>query len=671
MPRGSRLRVPALVVALIVLLAVLSLPAFAAGPKRIFITKSDEKFNGQAGVTFELYEDTDGDGVRDDGEPLLQTKVTDAAGKATFDPVKPGKYIVHEVTPAGYKDQPDQAVEIPNAKGPGPQVVYQNEPKPANHRVNDPTGDTSVGDGTHVFDFDPAIAPAGGDVLVAWNHSAGFGTPGGVSGVTTALSHDLGVTWGDYAKAPPGSGSTVVLGEPTVVTDPVMHRFILAAETVTNTGSGFQLPIMTWTAHGQVGFWNDPVNTFPEIPPDPALAHGADLTLDPRNGNVYLGFTLSNGDGTSEAMVTRSTDGADSWGEPISVSGSGTFDHVDVEVARNGNVYVSWTNFGGSASQTYDILISKSTDNGTTFGPTFAIRQASPKSGTQGECTGSVTGRTVLGAAAVFNRSDIAVDPRNANTIFATYPIHGQADDESDVYLIRSNDAGRTWSGARRVGSASGTQFAPRIAVTVDGRVAVAYYDNRSGSNEIDPTVHHYDPYANAFVDGPESLTDGNAYPLWELDPSFDTHYGNCFGLGDPDVVGPGSGFFIAWTDGRDPGPAGNDGIDPNIYFANDIGPFLDTSTSLRVSRTASKIKASGEVSPPPLQGAIVRVRLFRDDGGGFEQVASKRAKVLDADGDYSATFGRPNGGTCKITVVFEGSEGREPSPSKSKTFAC
>ena len=636
-------------------------------------------------MTFELYEDTNGDGDRDAGEPLLQTKVTDGAGKATFDPVKPGKYVVHEIPPAGYKDQPDQAVEIPNAKGKGPTIFFQNEPKPANHRVNDPTGDTSVGDGTHVFDFGPAIAllceeeqqnvigPSGVvecDPLVAWNHSAGFGTAGGVS-VTTGLSHDLGTTWGDYAKAPPGSGSTFVLAEPTVIYNPVLNRFVLAADTVTNTGSGVQFPIMTWTSSGQPGFWNNPVNTFPGISPDPASAHGADLAFDPRNGRIYLGYTISNGDGTSEAMVSRSTDGAESWKAPISVSGTGTFDHVDVEVAGNGNVYVAWTNFGGNTSETYDILVSTSKDSGKTFGPATLIRQGSSKSGTLGGCTGSATGRTVLDAAAVFNAADLVVDPRNPNVVYSTYPVHGPETDESDVYLIRSENAGKTWSGARRVGSATGTQFAAQIGVTPDGRVAIVYYDARSGSSEIDPTIRHYDPFADAFVGGPESLTDGNPSPLWNIDPSFDTHYGNCFGLGGPDIVGPGSGFFVAWTDGRDPGPSGNDNIDPNIYFANDIGPFLPTSTSLKVSTSASKITARGNVTPQPLKGAIVRVTLLRDDGpGGFEQVAIKQAK-LDAGGNYTASFGRPNGGTCRISVVFEGSEGREPSLPKAKTFAC
>jgi hypothetical protein len=132
----------------------------------------------------------------------------------------------------------------------------------------------------------------------------------------------------------------------------------------------------------------------------------------------------------------------------------------------------------------------------------------------------------------------------------------------------------------------------------------------------------------------------------------------------------PGSGFFVAWTDGRDPGPAGNDGIDPNIYFAHTEGPFIPTTLSASVGKTASAVNANGEVSPAPLRGARVTVTLFQDDGGGFERVGIGRPRT-DKSGEWSTTFDRPAGGTCRIVVEFGGSEGRQPSVPLTKTFAC
>ncbi|HEY7661012.1 MAG TPA: SpaA isopeptide-forming pilin-related protein [Actinomycetota bacterium] len=666
MPRPTRLRLPALAAGIVVLLVLLSIPALAAG-KKIFITKTDENFNGQAGVTFELYMDNNGDGKLDAGDTKIDTQVTDSAGKATFANVAKGKYIVHEVPPAGYKANPDEAVEIKNKNK---EIVFSNTPTTTSLRLNDPTGEALVDDGTHVFDFGPTIAPgAGENVLVAWNDSTGFFPPGDVSGISTAVSTDGGATWGQQVVGiPTGSQSIFYLGEPSVAYDPTRDRWIVAADAVMATQQGLSRPILTSTSGGQFGFWNNPVNTFPGIAPDPALAHGASLAVDPTTGDIFLGFTVSNANGTSQVMLTRSTDGGQTWKPPVSVSGTGTFDHADVEVSPASRVFVAYADYQGNASTSFDLFISSSTDGGRTFGQPSPIRQDTPKAGTPGTCTG-VEGRTVLGGAAVQNIIDVAAETLRTNRLVAVYPAHGPGDDESDVVIIRSSDGGRTWGNARRVGPATGVQFSPHLATTPDGRLAVTYYDSRTGPSAVDPMAVPFDPFTSELGE-PESLTNGDPFALWNLDPSFDTAYGNCFGLGGPAVAAPGSGFLFAWADGRDPGPAGNNGIDPNIFFASDLGPFLQTSTSLSVAKTSSKLKAKGDVDPQPLRGAIVRVTLFRQTGGGFQEVASKAAKI-DANGDYAASFGRPNGGTCRITAVFEGSEGRAPSPTVTKTFDC
>jgi len=269
MPRRS-LQTPALILVLALVGIVLTSVEASAAGKKIFITKTDENFNGQAGVSFELYQDTDKDGVLDPGEPKLDTKVTDATGKATFENVAAGDHIVHEVAPAGYKQPPDEAVKIGKKNE---EIVFSNTRTPANHRVNNPAGDTSVDDGTHILDFGPSTAVfcPGSDpcqVLVAWNHSAGFGLPNR-SFTTTALSQDSGDLWGDYAEPPTGPNA-LNLGEPSVIYDPTRNRWVVASAAIVNTGSGLELPIFVSTSGGPFGFWNNPVNTFPNIPPDRA-----------------------------------------------------------------------------------------------------------------------------------------------------------------------------------------------------------------------------------------------------------------------------------------------------------------------------------------------------------------------------------------------------------------
>lgn len=668
MPRRARFR--AIAIAMVVLAPLaLSLPtAVAVAGKRIQVTKFDENFQGHAGVTFELYKDNPPQGgTRGAEDTLVQTKVTGQGGVATFTGVAQGQYWVHEVTPAGYTDLPDDHVD---KRKDVVELIRSNTPKPSNNRVNDPTGDTAFGDGTHIFDFGPSVgvAPGGSQVLVAWNHSAGFLSPGGVSGTTTGLSTDLGEQWGDYSKVPTGSGSTAILGDPEVIFDPIGNRWVVANQSVTNTGSGFEFPIVVSTSGGTFGFWNDPVNTFPDIPASPASAHGPSITVDPVTGEIIVAFTLSQADATSETMVTSSSDGV-AWTDPSSVSGPGHNDFVNVGRGPDNRIYATWVDFGEAANNSF--LVSRSTDGGDTWGPPVNVGTV-PKSGTPGLCKGS-NARSVLGQVVALDAPEIVVSPFHKNRVYVAFPGHGQAGDESDIFLVQSNDGGATWSPPETIGPTSGAQFSPSVAVTPDGRVAVAYYDTMPAPTpEVNWVASFFDVFSTdpRVVDSISMVLSENPSLMWETNPPYDDHYSSCHGLVPGDITAPGSGFFTAWTDGRDPGPAGNNGIDPNVYFARTEGPLVGTELDVSVGKTATNVKVRGEVVPRPLVGARVTVTLFRDDGSGFDKLARKRP-TTDKVGAWATSFARPSGGTCRIVVEFGGSEGREPSVPVTKTFAC
>lgn len=661
-------RASALLLALaLVLLAAVD--ASAAG-RKIFITKYDENFTGMANVTFELYVDNPPvGGTRGAEDTLSQTVVTDAAGAATFTNVANGNYWIHEVPPAGYEPTADQSVEV--KKGAKLQFIFSNTRTPANHRVNDPTGDTAFGDGTHVFDFGPSVAvKPNGEVLVAWNHSAGFQSPGGVSGSMSGLSTDFGQTWGDYARAPTGGSNTFILGDPQVIWDETTNRFYYVNTAVTNTGSGVQFPIMVSSSGGTFGFWNNPVNATPDAPISPAAAHTPSTVIDPVTGDIVITYTQSRADGTSETMVTRSSDGGEIFSAPESVSGVGHNDFPDFSsFAPNGDLYLTWTDFSDASDNS--ILVSRSTDGGRTWTP--AVNAATvPKSGTPGLCQDS-NARTLLGQVVPLDVPQIEVNPFSPNRVFLTFNGHGQAADESDIFFSRSTDGGRTWSDARTVGPTTGTQFSPTMDITPDGRIGVAFFDATPGpAPEVDWTAAFFDVFgANPqSVDAFAMQLSEQPFLLWEMNPSFDSNYSNCFGMPPGDLNAAGSGFFTAWTDGRDPGPAGNNGIDPNIYFAQTEGPLLATELEVSVRKTATKVKVTGAVVPQPLAGARVTVTLFRSDGGAFDQIARKRPRTV-IGGDWSTSFGRPSGGRCRVVVEFGGSEGREPSVPVTKTFAC
>lgn len=667
-PTRHPYRASALVLAL-ALVFLAAVDASAAG-RKLFITKYDENFTGMANVTFELYVDNPPvGGSRGAEDTVSQTVVTDSAGAATFTNVANGNYWIHEVPPSGYEPTADESVEV--KRGSKNQFIFSNTKKPANHGVNDPTGDTAFGDGTHIFDFGPSVAVRpNGEVLVAWNHSAGFNSPGGISGVKSGLSSDLGQTWGDYAKAPTGGANSIVLGEPQIVWDPQANRFLLVYAAATNTASGPQYHIDVTTSGGPFGFWANPVNITPDAPLSPALAHSPSIVTDPATGDIVITYTQSRADGTSETMVTRSTDGGEIFSAPESVSGVGHNDFSDLSrFAPNGDVYVTWTNFSAANDNTF--VVSRSTDGGVTWGPPVNAATV-PKTGTPGLCQDS-TARTVLGQVVPLDAPEIAVSPFNPNRVFLTFAGHGQAADEGDILLSRSTDGGLTWTQPKTIGPTSGTQFSPTMDVTPDGRIGVGFYSaTPAPAPEVDWIAAFFDVFGSPpqVVDAFAMQLSEQPFLMWELNPSFDTNYSNCFGMPPGDVNAAGSGFFTAWTDGRDPGPAGNNGIDPNIYFTQTEGPLLGTELEVSVKRTATKVKVSGEVVPQPLPGARVTVTLFQDDGGGFDQVARKRARTGNG-GAWTTSFGRPSGGRCRVLVEFGGSEGREPSVPVTKTFAC
>ncbi len=119
----------------------------------------------------------------------------------------------------------------------------------------------------------------------------------------------------------------------------------------------------------------------------------------------------------------------------------------------------------------------------------------------------------------------------------------------------------------------------------------------------------------------------------------------------------------------RDAGPAGNNGVDPNIYFEEFEGWSVPTTTTLSVSEGASSISVRGAVSPSPYAPVLMNVRLLVDTGSGFVKVDRARPRLNDA-GRYKAKLDRPADGTCMIVVKFRGSDGRLPSTA-TKTFAC
>jgi hypothetical protein len=274
-----------------------------------------------------------------------------------------------------------------------------------------------------------------------------------------------------------------------------------------------------------------------------------------------------------------------------------------------------------------------------------------------------------LGAVATADAPRIAVDPADPARVFVVFTADGAAD-ESDVLLTESSNGGRTWTTPAALPYQAGVQMFPDIEVTPEGRVGVSYYEAAPDTTQgIDFVMAVMDVFGRlgSDVHAVVPMTD-DPFGLWNMHPGYDSFYGPCFGMQGNQMTAPGSGFFVSWTDGGDPGPAGNGGVDPNIDFAR-FDPSLATTTTLRVDTGGPTIRAAGSVTPDPFLDARVTLTLFFDDGpGGFEQVDRARP-ALGPGGTFAVTVSSV-GGTCRLVARFDGSEGRLPS-SVSETFDC
>jgi hypothetical protein len=660
--------VPALAAAVAVVL--LAVPAHAAG-KTVHITKSDSAGNAVAGATFTLYVDAPplGNGPPKGAEDTVVqgTCTTGANGQCDITDVPPGDYWVSETgPPPGYAAAPDSTLKVKKGKKKVFEVVVVDDKKPANVSVNDPTDDDLPDDGTHIFQFGPSVAasPNGKLVGIAFNDSTGFDTAGGVSGVGFAFSDDAGRTFEDLGKVPTGTPVNFLLGQPSAVFDPATGVFVVASSAAIFADDVFHYPILVSEFDPVTGAFADPVHSFPGIPPEPAVAHDPWLVVDPTRDDLYLTFTVSSGTGQAEGFFVRSTDGGRTWKRPVSVTGPGTNDFLTAVVARNGTIYTTWTAFGDPA--TNDIVFASSTDGGRTFSPPVAVASDVPKSGAPAVC-GATTRNTYLGQLVTADAPRVAVDPLDPATLFTAYPQAGADGDESDIAVSVSRDGGRTWSERRTVVPSAGIQMFPDVQVTPDGRIGVGYYD-ASSAMQVGFTTSFFDVFSGDPFPGPPNLTlpvSDAPFPLWNTGDPYDTRYNPCFGMQGLRMTAPGSGFYMAWADGGDPGPAGNAGVDPNIDFARFDGAALVTTTSVTVSKSAAVLTVRGTVAPAPLPGARVTVTLL----AGGELVGRSRP-VLDAHGRYETAFSRHASGTCELIVRFAGSDGRVPS-SVRDTFAC
>jgi hypothetical protein len=207
----------------------------------------------------------------------------------------------------------------------------------------------------------------------------------------------------------------------------------------------------------------------------------------PYEGNLYSAWTnFQGGANDDEIELARSTDGGLNWDTPVNISAAvGAGSHcqgVNIKTGPNGEVYAVFAIYDDWPQDEPALGFAKSTDGGGHFAP--ATRIIEDIRGIRETWTSKNMRVNSFPVMAV----DISDGPHSANiyVVWANIGVPGiNVGPEIDVYMIRSEDGGSSWSSPIRVNqdpSGMGSEhYFPWITCDpVTGTLCVVFYDDRN-----------------------------------------------------------------------------------------------------------------------------------------------------------------------------------------------
>lgn len=260
-----------------------------------------------------------------------------------------------------------------------------------------------------------------------------------------------------------------------------------------------------------------------------------DRTGGARDGYLYITWTrFANNMSQNYIMCVRSADGGQTWSEPVRVSSSSSCQWSVPVVGADGTLYVAWNDFYSPG-----IWLDKSTDGGLTFGNDRLIVRT------------YTANDYINGDVLVFSYPAMAADvwetsPYRGN-LYIAYMDTSTAGTDYDIYFMKSEDGGVTWSQPVRVNDDpvgnGADQFHPWLFVDQEGNIHLVYYDRRD-----DPDNYYYNVYYTVSTDGGETwapsrrVTSESSAPV-EKGGVLGEYFGLTAWNGKP---------FIVWTDTRE-----------------------------------------------------------------------------------------------------------------------
>jgi len=316
--------------------------------------------------------------------------------------------------------------------------------------------------------------------LVAFNSNNSTPASGGsVYGADYLYTFDFATTWQGDVHGPNGSNS----GDPAscIGTDGRWYVGYIS------NGSGQDISYsddqgQTWTnvqvAAKPGNGWND-------------LADKNHMWIDakvgsPYENHLYNAWTDFGGSYNENIVLSRSTDNGESWSQKVNISQaintSGHHQGVNISTGPNGEVYAVWTIYDNWPNDENSMGMARSFDGGETWEPAYRIID-----NIKGIRNSGVPQNMRVNSFPV-----MAVDASNgpnSGNIYVVWTNTGvpgtNTGSDRDVYMIKSEDEGITWSDPIRVNQDPIDQgkahYLPWITCDASsGILSVIFYDNRN-----------------------------------------------------------------------------------------------------------------------------------------------------------------------------------------------
>lgn len=229
-----------------------------------------------------------------------------------------------------------------------------------------------------------------------------------------------------------------------------------------------------------------------------------DRTATESNGNIYIPWARFDADlSRNRVSLCYSHDHGQTYGEPVVVSEGRAIQWPTVTVGPSGVVYVAWYS-GWPAGIYMDV----SYDYGETFGTDQFVDDIA---------TGSTD---INGGILVFPFPALASDINPESPFLGNlYLVHMDRNgSDMDIFLLRSEDGGQTWSDRIRINDDpefnGADQFHPWISVDDSGVIHVIFYDRR-----LDHQNMLFDLYYTKSEDGGDTWSANERITTVSSDP--------------------------------------------------------------------------------------------------------------------------------------------------------